>query len=209
MRQPKASPTRLTQNSRDQARLRAIKAPRQQRPPRPAAACMIEYGGRRRGDLGPKYRDEALAPGRQGIRAGRELNPACGSAASIETPSAGLWQCSVTFLPKVPRRSRGICSLGAFVVACTGAMSAHRVGLMRRSCRGRRTRQRHSGFLRNLGDPERFHATISGSGDRTMHPWPAVCVLGRQERNDKRNAWYRHAKATKHGERDAGSRTSP
>jgi hypothetical protein len=73
---------------------------------------------------------------------------------------------------------RNYLSLGAFVVACTGAMSAHREGLMRRSCRGRRTGQRHIGFPRNLGDPERFHATISGGGDRMMHPWPAVWRLG-------------------------------
>src|SRR5271170_5620588 len=66
MRQPEASPTRLSQNSRDQARLRAMKAPGEHRPPRPAAQCMIRYGDRRRGDLGPKNRDEAKA---RGVRA--------------------------------------------------------------------------------------------------------------------------------------------
>src|SRR5947209_3846328 len=41
------------------------------------------------GDPGPKYRDEVTTPGRQGNRASREFNPACGSATSIgTTPTA-------------------------------------------------------------------------------------------------------------------------
>src|SRR5712692_3815328 len=51
---------------------------------------------------GPSTGFEVFVPGRQGIRARCDSNPACGSADLLGTPSAVFF--SVTFLPVVSRR---------------------------------------------------------------------------------------------------------
>jgi hypothetical protein len=57
---------------------------------------------------GPKYRDEVFAPGRQGIRAKRDFNPARGSATSFGTTHHGL------FLPR-------LAALSCFLALSRGA----------------------------------------------------------------------------------------
>ena len=52
---------------------------------------------------GPSTGVEVFVPGRQGIRAGRDSNPACGSADLLGTPS-------IRFLPVVSRQGRVNCS---------------------------------------------------------------------------------------------------
>src|SRR6266496_2906063 len=53
---------------------------------------------------GPSTGCEVFVPGRQGIRACRDFNPACGSADLFGTPSAVLSVLSIPFLLVVSRR---------------------------------------------------------------------------------------------------------
>src|SRR5712671_1823000 len=85
-------------------------------------------------------------------------------------------------------------------------MSAHRNGLMRRSCRGRRTRQRHIGVFQEPGRSRRFHFFKSwrrGTA-RTESSWSfgRRRALGRNE--NRREEWHRQAKETKHGGKNDG-----
>jgi hypothetical protein len=61
---------------------------------------------------GPKYRDEVFAPGRQGIRAKRDFNPARGSATSFGTTHHGLFLPRLAALSRFLALSRGAAAWG-------------------------------------------------------------------------------------------------
>jgi hypothetical protein len=57
-------------------------------------------------DPGPKYRGEVFDPGRQGFRAKRDTNPACGSADLLwDHAPRHFAACQIPFLAVVSRRS--------------------------------------------------------------------------------------------------------
>ena len=59
---------------------------------------------------GPKYREEVFAPGRQGIRAKRDFNPARGSATSFGPSHHGFPKSrGLSFLGLVPAHSDANC----------------------------------------------------------------------------------------------------
>src|SRR5262249_54000577 len=99
---------------------------------------------------------------------------------------------------------------GAFVVDIAGAMSRHRIlpGALGPAGVGEQG-VGAGGFSRNLGGPESSPCVTIRTGDRMRNPRPAVSALDRRERNDRRSARYRQAKATKRGERGAGRRSTP
>jgi hypothetical protein len=91
-------------------------------------------------------------------------------------------------------------------------MSAHRIGLMSRSSRGRRTRQRHMGFSRNLGDPVVPISTEAGVWNcQNRSSWS----LGRRRARGKRRKQTRGMvppsegnEARREGRREVGASRS-